>query len=76
MDDARAMMADMDRSAQMEYAKRQAYEEGYAQSYAKVIGKSIEQCRLNIVRHLKEKGIADEVISHCTGLTLEQIAEL
>ncbi len=40
------------------------------------IERGIEQGKLDTARKMKAAGIAVEVISQCTGLTLEQIAEL
>ena len=68
----KAMTTEIDRSAQMIYAKRVAREEGLAEGRAE----GIEQTKLETARNLKTAGIAAEIISQCTGLTLEQVAEL
>ena len=78
------MTTEIDRSAQMIYAKRVAREEGLAEGRAEGRAKGraegraegIEQTKLETARNLKTAGIAAEIISQCTGLTLEQVAEL
>lgn len=64
----KAMTTEIDRSAQMIYAKRIAREEGLAEG--------VEQTRLTTARNLKSEGIPTDVIAKCTGLTLEQVAGL
>lgn len=64
----KAMTTEIDRSAQMIYAKRIAREEGLAEG--------VEQTRLTTARNLKSEGIPADVIAKCTGLTLEQVAGL
>ena len=49
-----------------------AMKEGRAEGRAE----GIEQTKLETARNLKTAGIAAEIISQCTGLTLEQVAEL
>ena len=50
--------------------------EGRKEGRAEGIEQGIEQGKLYTARKLKAAGIAAQVISQCTGLTLEQIAEL
>ena len=66
------MTTEIDRSAQMIYAKRVAREEGLAEGRVE----GIEQGKLEIARNMKAAGIAAAIISQCTGLPLEQVVEL
>ena len=52
----------------MDKGIRQGREEGFA--------KGIEQGKLEAARKMKVANLPDDVISQCTGLTLEQISEL
>ncbi len=53
-----------------------ALDKGREEGLAKGIEQGIEQGKLDAARSFKAVGIAIEVISQCTGLTLEQISEL
>ncbi|MCQ2067130.1 MAG: hypothetical protein MJY65_05730, partial [Bacteroidaceae bacterium] len=53
-----------------------ALDKGREEGLAKGIEQGIEQGKLDAARRFKAVGIAIEVISQCTGLTLEQISEL
>ena len=72
----KAMTTDIDRRAQMKYAERVAREEGLAEGRAEGRAEGIEQNKLEIARNMKAAGIAAAIISQCTGLPLEQVAEL
>ena len=72
----KAMTTEIDRSAQMIYAKRVAREEGLAEGRAEGRAEGLEQGKLETARNMKAAGIAAGIISQCTGLSLEQVAEL
>ena len=59
-----------------EEGRKEGRAEGIEQGIELGIEQGIEQGKLYTARKLKAAGIAIQVISQCTGLTLEQIAEL
>ena len=70
----------LNRNSELDTALDKGREEGRAvgreEGLAKGIGQGIGQGKLDAARKMKAVNIADEVISQCTGLTLEQISEL
>lgn len=66
------MFTEIDRHAQRKYELRKIREEGLKQG----IEQGLEQGKIEIARNMKASGIEADVISQCTGLTIEQIAEL
>ncbi|MCQ2126250.1 MAG: Rpn family recombination-promoting nuclease/putative transposase [Bacteroidaceae bacterium] len=75
-----AMTTDIDRRAQMKYAKRVAREEGLAEGRAEGLAEGRAEGALDkayeTARNLKAENIPADVIAKCTGLTLEQVENL
>ena len=64
-------------------AAKEAFEEGYKKAseeaekaLKKVSEQAAEKEKLENARKLKESGVSVEIISKCTGLSLEQVLEL
>ena len=64
-------------------AAKEAFEEGYKKAseeaekaLKKVSEQAAEKEKLENARKLKESGVSAEIISKCTGLSLEQVREL
>lgn len=64
-------------------AAKEAFEEGYKKAseeaekaLKKVSEQAAEKEKLENARKLKESGVSVEIISKCTGLSLEQVREL
>ena len=65
------------------HAAQEAYEKGYKEAYKEAetekdlaVKKAAENNARNNARKLKESGVSVEIISKCTGLSLQQIQEL
>ena len=61
------------------HAAEKAYEKGYKEAcekFNKKAEKEKEMAVKNNARKLKESGVSVEIISKCTGLSLEQIQNL
>ena len=64
-------------------AAKEAFEEGYKKAseeaekaLKKVSEQAAEKEKLENARKLKESGVSVEIISKCTGLSMEQVQEL
>ena len=64
-------------------AAKEAFEEGYKKAseeakkaLKKVSEQAAEKEKLENARKLKESGVSAEIISKCTGLSLQQVREL
>ena len=64
-------------------AAKEAFEEGYKKAseaaekaLKKVSEQAAEKEKLENARKLKESGVSVEIISKCTGLSMEQVREL
>ena len=60
-------------------AAKEAFEEGYRVAVAEkeeAVNEACERNKLENARKLKESGVSAEIISKCTGLSLEQVLEL
>ena len=51
------------------------YEKGYKKAYEKAEMKGVTE-KLESARNLKESGVSVEIISKCTGLSLEEVEAL
>ena len=60
----------------MRLGKREGRKEGMELGLANGFSKGIEQANKETARRMKAADIPTETISQCTGLSLEQIAEL
>ena len=61
-----------------EKASKEAYEKAYKEAEAEkdlALKKAAEE-KLESARKLKESGVSVEIISKCTGLSLQQVQEL
>ena len=61
------------------HAREDGYEEGYRVAVAEkeqAVNEACERNKLENARKLKESGVSAEIISKCTGLSLEQVLEL
>ena len=65
------------------HAAQEAYEKGYKEAYKEAetekdlaVKRAAENNARNNARKLKESGVSVEIISKCTGLSLQQIQEL
>ena len=58
-----------------EKAAKEAAEKAYEKGYKKAEMKGVTE-KLESARNLKESGVSLEIISKCTGLSLEQIQNL
>ncbi len=59
-----------------EEGKKEGEEIGKAKSVEKGIGIGIEQEKIRMAREMKAKGVSIDIISQCSGLAPDQIAEL
>ena len=62
-----------------EKASKEGYEKGYKEAEKEkeiAVKKAAENNARNNARKLKESGVSVEIISKCTGLSLQQIQEL
>ena len=66
----------LNRNSELDTALDKGREEGLAKGFAKGIEQGIEQGKIDAARKMKAANLAAEVITQCTGLTLEQISEL
>ena len=60
-------------------AAKEAFEEGYkkaSEEAEKKVQQAAEKEKLENAKKLKESGVSAEIISKCTGLSLEQVREL
>lgn len=69
------MTTEIDKRAQILYAKRRAEEEGFAKGLEKGLAQMLEE-KLAIARKMKADGLSAEIIIKYTGLSAEQIAGL
>ena len=60
----------------LDKGREKGREEGIAIGREEGLAKGIEQGKLDAARKMKVANLPDDVISQCTGLTLEQISEL
>ena len=60
----------------LDKGREEGREEGIAIGREEGLAKGIEQGKLDAARKMKVANLPDDVISQCTGLTLEQISEL
>ena len=61
------------------HAAQEAYEKGYKEAYKEAEAEkdlAVKKAAENNARKLKESGVSVEIISKCTGLSLQQIQEL
>ena len=58
-----------------EKAAKEAAEKGYEKGYKEAEMKGVTE-KLESARNFKESGVSVEIISKCTGLSLEQIQNL
>lgn len=61
------------------HAAQEAYEKGYKEAYKEAETEkdlAVKKAAENNARKLKESGVSVEIISKCTGLSLQQIQEL
>lgn len=61
------------------HAAQEAYEKGYKEAYKEAETEkdlAVKKAAENNARKLKESGVSVEIISKCTGLSLEEIQEL
>ena len=68
---------------EMYFIKKHAREDGYAEGYRvavaekeEAVNEACERNKLENAKKLKESGVSAEIISKCTGLSLEQVLEL
>ena len=64
---------------EMYFIKKHAREDGYAEGYRVAVAEkeeAVNEEKLESARKLKESGVSAEIISKCTGLSLEQVREL
>ncbi|MDY5763192.1 MAG: hypothetical protein SPK10_00195, partial [Treponema sp.] len=64
---------------EMYFIKKHAREDGYAEGYRVAVAEkeqAINEEKLESARKLKESGVSAEIISKCTGLSLQQVQEL
>ena len=75
---------------EMYFIKKHAREDGYAEGYRVAVAEkeeavkealqekeqAVNEEKLESARKLKESGVSVEIISKCTGLSLEQVREL
>ena len=58
-----------------EKAAKEAAEKGYEKGYKEAEMKGVKE-KLESARNLKESGVSLEIISKCTGLSLEEVEAL
>ena len=68
-------------AAQEAYAKasKEGYEKGYKEAYKEAEAEkdlAVKKAAENNARKLKESGVSVEIISKCTGLSLEEVQNL
>ena len=75
--------AQMTLEQEMYFIKKHAREDGYAEGYRvavaekeEALNEACERNKLENARKLKESAVSLEIISKCTGLSLEQVREL
>ena len=75
--------AQMTLEQEMYFIKKHAREDGYAEGYRvavaekeEAVNEACERNKLENARKLKESAVSLEIISKCTGLSLEQVREL
>ena len=75
---------------EMYFIKKHAREDGYAEGYRVAVAEkeeavkealqekaqAVNEEKLENARKLKESGVSVEIISKCTGLSMEQVREL
>ena len=74
------MMTELDIFNQLHYAKEDGFAEGKAEGRAEGrvegLAEGEKLAKIETARNLKEKGIASEIISECTGLSVKEIKAL
>ena len=74
------MMTELDIFNQLHYAKEDVFAEGKAEGRAEGrvegLAEGEKLAKIETARNLKEKGIASEIISECTGLSVKEIKAL
>mgnify|MGYP000715969789 CR=1 FL=1 len=75
--------AQMTLEQEMYFIKKHAREDGYAEGYRVAVAEkeeafkeALNEEKLENARKLKDSGVSVEIISKCTGLSLEQVLEL
>ena len=61
------------------HAAQEAYEKGYKEAYKEAETEkdlAVKKAAENNARKLKESGVSVEIISKCTGLSLEEVQNL